>query len=107
MLQSIWGGGHLHMACNTTTPKKYNGLLPNSTSSQMVNLKIEFPKMAKKTLTGPGLEPETSGLTYHRSSHLSYPALWMVAVPNSQLVFARVLQKYYKYYFVQLECGMV
>ena len=43
--------------------------------------------MAKKTLTGPGLEPETSGLTYQRSSHLSHPALWMVAVPNSQLVF--------------------
>ena len=29
----------------------------------------------KKTLAGPGLEPETSGLTYQRSSHLSYPAL--------------------------------
>ena len=26
----------------------------------------QFPKMAKKTLTGPGLEPETSGLTYQR-----------------------------------------
>ena len=44
--------------------------------------------MAKKTLTGPGLEPETSGLTHQRSSHLSYPALWMVAAPNSQLVLA-------------------
>ena len=43
--------------------------------------------MAKKTLTGPGLEPVTS-VTYQRSSHLSYPALWMVAVPNSQIVFA-------------------
>ena len=31
--------------------------------------------MAKKTLTEPALEPETSGLTYQRSSHLSYPAL--------------------------------
>ena len=46
----------------------------------------QFLKMAKKTLTGPGLAPETSGLPYH----LSYPALWMVAVPNSQLVFAGV-----------------
>ena len=44
--------------------------------------------MAKKTLTGLGLEPETSGSTYQHSSHLSYPTLWMVAVPNSQLVFA-------------------
>ena len=34
-----------------------------------------FLKMAKKTLTGPGLDPETSGLTYRRSYHLSYPAL--------------------------------
>ena len=54
------------------------------------NFYEQSPKMAKKTLTGPGLEPETSGLTYQRSSHLSYPALWMVAVPNSQLVFAGV-----------------
>ena len=46
--------------------------------------------MAKKTLTEPGLEPETSGLPYQRSNHLSYPALWMVAVPNSQLFFAGV-----------------
>ena len=46
--------------------------------------------MAKETLTGSGLKPETSGLTYQHSSHLSYPALWMVAVPNSQLVFAGV-----------------
>ena len=35
----------------------------------------QSPKMAKKTLTWPGLEPETSGLTYQRSSHPSYPAL--------------------------------
>ena len=49
-----------------------------------------FSKLSKKTLTGPGLEPETSVLTYQRSSHLSYPALGMVAVPNSQLVFAGV-----------------
>ena len=34
----------------------------------------QSPKKAKKTLTGPGLEPETSGLTFQRSSHLSYPA---------------------------------
>ena len=26
----------------------------------------EFLKMAMKTLTGPGLEPETSGLTYQK-----------------------------------------
>ena len=43
--------------------------------------------MAKKTLTGPGLEPETSGLTYQRSTHLSYPALWMVAVSFLSFVF--------------------
>ena len=39
----------------------------------------------------PGLEPETSGLiTKQALSHLSYPALWIMAVPNSQLVFAGV-----------------
>ena len=31
--------------------------------------------MAKKTLTGPGHEPETSGFVYQHSYHLSYPAL--------------------------------
>ena len=43
-----------------------------------------FSKMAKKTLTGPGLEPETSGLTYQRSYHLSYPALrwWRSQIVN-------------------------
>ena len=44
------------------------------------NFYEQSPKMAKKTLTGPGLEPETSGLS--ALSHLSYPALWMVAVRN-------------------------
>ena len=44
--------------------------------------------MAEKTWTGPGLKPKVSGLMYQRSSHLSYPALWMVAVPNSQLFLA-------------------
>ena len=48
--------------------------------------------MAKETLSWPGLEPKTSGLRYQLSPHLSYPALWMVVVPNSQLVFA-------EYYF--------
>ena len=31
------------------------------------NFYEQFPKMAKKALTGPGLEPETSGLTYQRA----------------------------------------
>ena len=46
--------------------------------------------MAKEASTGPGLEPETSGLTYECSTHLSFAALGMVAVPNSRLVFAGV-----------------
>ena len=54
------------------------------------NFYEQTPKMAKKTLTGPGPEPETSGLKYQCSSHLSYPAVWMVAVPYSQLFFAGV-----------------
>ena len=34
---------------------------------QTGNFYEQSPKMAKKTLTGPGLEPETSGLMYQRS----------------------------------------
>ena len=40
--------------------------------------------MAKDNLTVSGLKHETPGFTYH----LSYPALWMVTVPNDQLVFS-------------------
>ena len=38
----------------------------------------KFLEMAKKTLTGPGLEPESSRLTCTAPalSHVSYPALW-------------------------------
>ena len=45
--------------------------------------KIQCPKMAKKTLTGPGLEPETSGLTYQRSSNMMQCSLSLVIANSS------------------------
>ena len=48
--------------------------------------------MAKKTLTKT--QTRDNWITVPPLSHLSYPALWMVAIPNSQLVFARVSEIY-------------
>ena len=44
--------------------------------------------MAKKTLTGTG--SQDLWITVPTLSHMSYPALWMVAVPISQVFFAGV-----------------
>lgn len=56
-----------------------------------INTKLtgNFLKMAKKALTDRDWNRDLS-ITVPVLSTLSYPSLWMVAVPSSQLVFARV-----------------
>ena len=44
--------------------------------------------MSKETLTKPGFEPETFGLTYQRSYQLSYSALYWRS-PKLSTIFAR------------------
>ena len=41
-----------------------------------------FLKKSQTKLSGRGLEIETTGLPF-QCSPMSYPALWMVVVPNS------------------------